>query len=296
MVKKNLEVVITSCNQGEMIKFSLNSVLSQTVQPKRVIIVDDGSTKPESLEVLRAIDNRDYDIEVMIHYQDNAGVSIARNKGIALTESEYVMVFDGDDLLKETYIEKVMERLEKNEAIVAASSWIETFGVLQSLVKPTGGNIVPFLSRNCCPATHIVRKSAWMSSHGYDESMKSGFEDWEYFLGILETSTDARIDIVEEPLMLYRTAPASSNIRSMEKRLDLMRYIINMHKDSYIRYFTEALLGIEKTSMDRLFLWEQEVQEDSTCEASKIFLENPSYGDGGMASAVRIAANSNNKI
>lgn len=110
----------------------------------------------------------------------------------------------------------------------------------------------------------------------------------------MESSKDAHIDIVEEPLMLYRTAPASSNIRSMEKRLDLMHYIIRKHKDSYVEHFEEALLGIEKTSMDRLFLWEQEVQEKAICGASRSFLKNPSYGDGGMASAVRIATNVNN--
>lgn len=273
MIKENLEVVITSYNQGQMIKDSLDAVLAQTVLPKRVIIVDDGSQNIDSLEVLRTIGSKDYDTEVVIYYQENAGVSAARNKGVSLTKSEYVMIFDGDDLLKKTYIEKVMELLEKDETTVAASSWIETFGVLQAVVKPSGGNIVSFLARNCCPATHIVRKSAWIISHGYDESMKSGFEDWEHFLGLLESSKDAHIDIVEEPLMLYRTAPASSNIRSMEKRLDLMHYIIRKHKDSYVEHFEEALLGIEKTSMDRLFLWEQEVQEKAICGASRSFLK-----------------------
>ena len=50
--------------------------------------------------------------------------------------------------------------------------------------------------------------------------MRSGFEDWDFFLSMLETSSDAHIGILEEALINYRTAPASFNVRSMEKRLD----------------------------------------------------------------------------
>ena len=110
--------------------------------------------------------------------------------------------------------------------MVAASSWMRTFGVLDSVVRPAGGGIGAFLSRNCCPATHILRRRAWELCGGYDESMRSGFEDWEFFLSMLETDPEAHIGIVEMPLIDYRTAPASSNVRSMSKRLDLMRFII----------------------------------------------------------------------
>ena len=150
-----------------------------------------------------------------------------------------------------------------------------------------------FLSRNCCPATHILRREIWEQCGGYDESMRSGFEDWDFFLSMLETGKDTRIRIVEEPLISYRTAPASSNVRSMEKRLELMRYLIGKHNESYRKYLADALLGIEKISMGRLFGWETEIMSAMNngreiSEASRQFLEHPTYGDGGMATAVRI--------
>ena len=144
-----------------------------------------------------------------------------------------VLVLDGDDRLEPEFIEKVGGLLRGSSDLAAASSWMQTFGVMDAVVQPPGGNVKEFLSRNCCPATHIL----WEQCGGYDESMRSGFEDWDFFLSMLETGKYTRIGIVEEPLISYRTAPASSNVRSMEKRLELMRYLIGKHNESYRRKY-----------------------------------------------------------
>ena len=72
-----------------------------------------------------------------------------------------------------------------------------------------------------------------------------------------------------------------------------MRYLIGKHNESYRKYLADALLGIEKISMGRLFGWETEIMSAMNngreiSEASRQFLEHPTYGDGGMAAAVRI--------
>ena len=76
---------------------------------------------------------------------------------------------------------------------------------------------------------------------------------------MLETSPESSIGIVDKPLIQYRTAPASFNVRSMNKRLDLMRFIIEKHIDSYHNHIADALLGIEAISDVRLYNWENEV-------------------------------------
>ncbi len=291
----NIEVVITSYNQGEMILEALNTVYSQTLLPKRIFIVDDGSTDEDSLNVLNMIERMDTIVPMVIYRQENAGVSAARNKGISLTEEDYVLVFDGDDRLKESYIEEVAQLITNDERFVAASAWMQTFGVLEAVVKPMGGNIVPFLARNCCPATHILKRAAWEECGGYDETMRNGFEDWDFFLSMLETRVDAKIGIVPKPLMEYRTAPASANVKSMSKRMELMRYIIGRHKKAYCANMIDALLGIEQTSMERLSMWEQEILNYGMSEVSKAFMESPTYGDGGMAAAVRVATQKGKK-
>lgn len=295
-LKADIEVVITSYNQGSMILEAVQSVCNQTLLPKRIIIVDDGSTDKYSLGVLTSIKNDSVlPVPVIIHFQENGGVSAARNTGINKTQSSMVLILDGDDKLEAGYIENVSKLLCDDPTMVIASSWMRTFGILDAIVCPTGGNIVSFLSHNCCPATHIFRKKFYEQCKGYDEAMRSGFEDWDFFLSMLETAPDAHVGIVEKPLINYRTAPASANIKSMDKRLELMRYIIEKHKGNYSNNITKVLLDMEAISDSRLFGWENEIiysikNGQKLSESADRFIKNPSYGDGGMASAVRIVS------
>lgn len=295
-LEADIEAVITSYNQKSMIWEAVQSVCNQTLLPKRIIIVDDGSTDKYSLDVLNSIkNNSNLPIPVTIHFQENRGVSAARNTGINKTQSSMVLVLDGDDKLEAEYIENVSKLLWDHPTMVIASSWMRTFGVLDAIVCPTGGNLVPFLSHNCCPATHILRKNFYEKCGGYDESMRSGFEDWDFFLSMLETTPEAEVGIIEKPLINYRTAPASANIKSMNKRLELMRYIIEKHNNSYCNNITNVLLDIEAISNSRLLGWENEIihsikNNQELSESANDFIKNPSYGDGGMASAVRIVS------
>lgn len=291
-----IEAVITSFNQGPMILEAVHSLCAQTVLPRRILIVDDGSTDECALQVLKDIENApDFPIPVGVYRQQNGGVSSARNAGIRQTQTPMVLVLDGDDVLAPEYIESVSALLRAHPSMVAASSWMRTFGVLDSVVRPTGGTIRSFLPRNCCPATHILRRDMFDRCGGYDESMRSGFEDWDFFLSLLHALPGSSIGIVEKPMIHYRTAPASSNVRSMDKRLELMRCIIEKHMDSYRLNLVDALLGIEAISDARLSGWENEIKHSiagrqGISEASRDFLKSPTYGDGGMASAVRIAS------
>lgn len=125
----------------------------------------------------------------------------ARNAGIKKTQAPMVLVLDGDDRLEPEYIECVSKLLLDNPSMVAASSWMQTFGVLDSIICPSGGKIGSFLSHNCCPATHILRREIFEQCGGYDESMRSGFEDWDFFLSMLETLPESLIGIVDKPLI-----------------------------------------------------------------------------------------------
>lgn len=200
-------------------------------------------------------------------------------------------MLDGDDYLEPSFIEEVSKILYGNPSMIASSSWMHTFGVLDAIVRPTGGGVTAFLSRNCCPATHMFRREVWQQCGGYDENMRSGFEDWDFFLNMLEAVSDTYVGIVEKPLINYRTTPASSNIKSMEKRLEPMRYIIEKHINIYKEHVTDAILGIETISISRLYGWESEMIHSKSInkslnDLSNEFIKSPSYGDGGMAASV----------
>ena len=79
----DVDVVITSYNQGSMIWEAVQSVCSQTLLPNRIVLVDDGSTDKYSLNILTSIQNdAELPVPVTILFQENGGVSAARNAGI----------------------------------------------------------------------------------------------------------------------------------------------------------------------------------------------------------------------
>ena len=105
---KDVEAVVTSFNQGDMILEAVRSLCEQTVLPSKIIIVDDGSTDKTSLDILNAIKaDTTIPIPVVVIQQPNSGVSTARNTGIRKTETPLVLVLDGDDKVKPSYIEQV---------------------------------------------------------------------------------------------------------------------------------------------------------------------------------------------
>ena len=126
-----------------------------------------------------------------------------------------------------------------------------------------------------------MRRQAWAQVGGYSEDLRQGFEDWDFFLKMLELG--GSIEIVPEPLVVYRTAPASANVRSMTRRLELYGQIIDRHAPVFAHHAREALLGVEATAMRRLDAWERLVSADRSLDLGEV-----TYGDGGMAAAVRI--------
>lgn len=72
----------------------------------------------------------------------------------------------------------------------------------------------------------------------------------------------------------------------MQKRLELMKYIIEKHRRSYEKYVLEAIIGLEEISISRLYGWENEMLQQkkegqNLSGLSKKFMKNPTYGDGG---------------
>lgn len=176
---------------------------------------------------------------------------------------------------------RTLSLLDSSPECIAASSWMKMFGAASALVRPRGGTVSNFLTANSTPATMVFRRCWFDSAQGYNEGMREGFEDWDFALRLLKMG--GRIDIVNEPLINYRTAPTSTNISSMGSRARLFGHIIDNHREVYASSFRTALVELEARSHARLILWEQLERERLNSP-----IVEASYGDGGMASVVRM--------
>lgn len=106
-----ITVVVPLYNKAGSIGHTIQTVLSQTFQDFEIVIVDDGSTDSSVTEVQRFSDSR-----IRIISQANAGVSAARNRGIAEAKGEYVAFLDADDRWMPGYLDEQMSLASKYQS------------------------------------------------------------------------------------------------------------------------------------------------------------------------------------
>lgn len=105
-----ISIVIPLYNKAHTIVHTLNAVFKQEYQDFEVIIVNDGSTD-NGVDVIRQnfVDKR-----IRIFYQENQGVSVARNRGIEEARNEYVALLDGDDEWHPDYLQIMTGHIKNN--------------------------------------------------------------------------------------------------------------------------------------------------------------------------------------
>ena len=112
-----ISVIIPIYNSERFLHDCITSVRQQTFKDIEIICVNDGSTD-ESAALLEALAQEDERIQVV--YQDNGGVTRAREKGLKYSSGEYIYFLDSDDLIHYLTLEKLINiAKEKNADIVS---------------------------------------------------------------------------------------------------------------------------------------------------------------------------------
>ena len=157
-------------------------VLAQSLQNWEWIIVDDGSTDTAGVERLLALTANEPRIRVL--RQDNAGPSAARNTAFSQACGRYVCLLDSDDMVEPTYLEKSVWFLDTNTEFAFCNAWSVVFGDQQFLWTTGFERGVAHLQANSGPPISVIRHSAYAQCGGFDDSIRFGHEDWDFWLAM----------------------------------------------------------------------------------------------------------------
>ena len=100
-------VIIPLYNKAPYVAKAIGSVLAQTISDYELIIVDDGSKDDSAAIAAQAIEGRE---NCRLLNQENAGVAVARNNGVAVSQGDYLCFLDADDWWDPSFLEE-MSRL-----------------------------------------------------------------------------------------------------------------------------------------------------------------------------------------
>lgn len=227
---QTVSVVIPCYNMGQYIEETVASVLAQTFRDFEILIVDDGSDDPATLEILNRLSGG----VVTLMRTGNQGVAAARNHGIQNARGTYILPLDADDLITPDFLEKTVSFFEKNPELGIVSSDAMLFGEVTGICQLPVFSAERLLSENLLYVTSLFRKSDWQKVGGYRTVMKYGWEDWDFWIAM--TRNRVIVERVPEALIKYRIRRDSRD-RSMTfwQKMSMMLFIIMRYLKWYLR-------------------------------------------------------------
>jgi glycosyltransferase involved in cell wall biosynthesis len=215
-----VSVIIPTYNHAQYVVETIQSVLKQSFRDFEVIVVNDGSSD-QTENVLKP-----YIDAGLIHYvrQENQGVAIARNHGLALAVGGYIAFLDDDDLWPPDKLEWQVEFLDHSDAVLIGggcySNESEDPDLLAGAdpVRPLQDRDLfrrnPFSS----PGQTLLRRSAMEQVGGFDPEIW-GADDLDLWMRLLSAGP---LFISRKPALFYRLHQhnASSDAIKMATNLE----------------------------------------------------------------------------
>ncbi|EKQ68989.1 glycosyl transferase [Leptolyngbyaceae cyanobacterium JSC-12] len=206
-----VSVIMPCYNQGQFIDEAVDSVLAQTFSDFEIIVINDGSTDPATTQLLQAYEKP----KLVVLHTENSGPASARNQGIARSQGRYILPLDADDRIAPTFLEKAVPILEADPNVGIVYSQAELFGSRDGRFDLPTYSFPEILLGNMIFNTSLYRKADWEKVGGYQENMVWGWEDYDFWLSLIELGRD--VVQISEVLYFHREVP---NSRSQQMTQD----------------------------------------------------------------------------
>jgi glycosyltransferase involved in cell wall biosynthesis len=205
MIPGLISIIVPCYNQGIYLKETIHSALASSYRPLEILIINDGSTD-NSLELAQELEAQHPEVRVL--NQANAGVTKARNAGIAAGQGEYILPLDGDDLISPAYIEQGLAILASRPEVKVVYCQAEKFtSTTRKPWKLKPFSLQQLAKDNMIFVSALFRKADALAVGGFSEDMKLGREDWEFWIKLLKNGGE----VVQLPEVgfFYRLTPTS---------------------------------------------------------------------------------------
>ena len=231
-------VIIPLYNKAPYVRKALETVCAQTYRDYEIIVINDGSTDNSAIiakEYLKGIGG----VNCKILQQKNAGVSAARNNGVAQASGEYIAFLDADDWWEPTYLERMAQLIEDySEAGLYASNYMyykpgKTRVAVNNIETGYFNYPKAYYEGGAMPVTSIsvvIPRKVLDETGGFPLGIKLG----EDFLLWAKIAMQYKVAFLNEPLAWYNNdVPAT------------LRATRNLHKPEQHMLFNLGRLGDE---------------------------------------------------
>ena len=228
-----VSIIIPCYNPTEYLLKALNSARSQDYPEIEIVLVNDGSTLPASLDVLRsAATKADRYLE-----QSNLGPAAARNVGIREARGRFIVPLDDDDLLEPAFVSECIGSSYDNPDAGFVYPDYRVFGSTNYPERLSDYNLYRLLDMNTLIYAALIRKDDWELAGGYDEQLQKGYEDWDFWLRLGEKGRFGHH--IRKFLFQYRKHGRTRQEIAQEHHAELISHIQAHHPNLY-QYHSRA--------------------------------------------------------
>lgn len=192
---KRVAILVACHDDGATIRETINSLRSE--RDAELVVVDDGSTDPTTLEALNAFQREG----IRVLHQENEGPAAAWMNGLRATTAAYVMPFSSDDVLVHGATALLADALDADTSAGFAWGDTQTFGSARAY-RPSAPVLCPWLVTftNCMPAYSMFRRSVLLEVGGWE--YVNAQEDWDLWMRLAAHGLGGVH--VPRPVYLYR--------------------------------------------------------------------------------------------
>ncbi|MCA9971782.1 MAG: glycosyltransferase, partial [Anaerolineales bacterium] len=222
-----VSVIIPNYNHAAYLGDAIDSALRQTYPHFEVIVVDDGSTDDS-----RAVAAR-YGDRIRTIWQENQGLSAARNTGLRHARGEYVALLDADDMLEPTFMQALTGVLAADPdlgGVICGYQFVDDDGV--PLPQQEARSIAPqalhdtLLDGNfLVPESILVRRRCYQAVAPFDETLRA-CEDWDMWLRMSQQFAIGSLPRLLTRHRVLRGSMSSDPQRMLDNRLVVLARLL----------------------------------------------------------------------